>query len=82
LERIYEKEEVMIKEFLVESARVARTFWKRQAVVLSLHGAVMVVVYYQAFVRKDFIDLIVSAFSVSPVAGGELVFLGVLLVVL
>ncbi len=72
----------IVKDFLVESARVARIFWRRQAVVLSMWVGLMVITYYEAFIRRDFIDLIASAFTGSPAASGELVFLGALLVIL
>lgn len=72
----------VIREFFAESAKVARIFWRRQAIVLSIWLALMAITYYEAFIRRDFIDLIVSAFSGSTVAGNELVFLGILLAIL
>ncbi len=72
----------VVREFLAESARVARIFWRRQAIVLSMWLALMAITYYEAFIRRDFIDLIVSAFSGSSATGGELVFLGAQLVIL
>ncbi len=75
----------MIKDVLKESIRVTKNFWRRQFLAVLAFIIAMIITYYAAFMRRDFIDLIVSVISSkspNPLVKHKLIVLGVLLIIL